>query len=117
MHLVWMSVFVPGMLFVVWAFPAGRQPNIWSVAFAVAMLGLAGVVGFDLFGYFSQGEALSGGFMRAVFAVITTTDIPLIALAVGSLACWILTRRKGSSSGRSVNHVASRSADRHSLED
>ena len=116
MHLVWMSVFVPGTLFVVWAFPAGRQPIIWSVIFGVAIAGLAAVVGLDLFVFFTQrGGGLSHGPMRAVFAVIMSTDFPLVALAVGSFACWMVSRRKHRSINRAGSYVPTHSAKDRSL--
>lgn len=93
MHLIWMSLFVPGMLFVVWAFPQSRQPSIWLISFALAIIGLAAMIGIDLFGFLSDGGQLEHGFMRAVFAVIMETEIPYVALAVGSVANWMISRR------------------------
>ena len=118
MHLVWMSVFVPGTLFVVWAFPAGRKSIIWSAVFGVAIAGLAAVVGLDLFVFFTQrGGSLSHGPMRAVFAVIMSTDFPLVALAVGSFACWMVSRRNHCSIDRAGSFVPTPSAKERSREE
>ena len=92
MHLIWISLFVPGMLFVVWAFPQSRNPNIWLLSFTIAIIGLAILVGNDLIGFFSQGGQLKHGFMRAIFAVVMSIEVPCIALAIGSVSNWILSK-------------------------
>jgi hypothetical protein len=118
MHLVWMSIFVPGALFVVWSFPARRQPNIWLVVLGIAIAGLAVVIGFDLFEYFTKrGGQLPHGFMRAVFAVIMSTDFPLVALAVGGFTGWMLTSGKRRSIDRAGSDEPNASAKQRSPEE
>ena len=111
-----MSIFLPGTLFIVWAFPAGCQPRIWSAVFGIAILGIAVVIGLDLFGFLTQGGKISDGFMRAVFAVVMMIDIPLVALAVGSLACWLLTRGNRRINDRASCEAAAVSTTERSLE-
>lgn len=80
-----MSLLVPGMLFVVWAFPESRRQNIWLVSFAIAVLGLVGVIAIDLFGFLADGGEPSQVFVRALFAAITATEMPFVAMAIGSI--------------------------------
>lgn len=84
---------LPGMLFVVWAFPECRHSRIWLISFVIAILGLVGVIGFDWFRYFSDRGRLDHGFMRAIFAVIMSTNLPLVGLATGSIVNWMISRR------------------------
>ena len=93
MHLIWLSFVVPGMLCVLWTVPESRQPWIWLISFAIAILGLVGIIGFDLFGFLAGGGNSEHGFMRAVFALIMLTDVPLVALALGSSLNWLISRR------------------------
>jgi hypothetical protein len=82
------------MLFVVWAFPESRRPKVWATMLGVALLGILGVIGLDLFSFFSNGGQLADVWMRAIFSVIMSTDIPVVALAVGSVVNWVITRRQ-----------------------
>ena len=93
MHLIWLSVVLPGMLFVVWAFPDSRRRSIWWLCLAIASLGCVGWVGLDLISYVSGGG--KGPFMRALFALIMSTDVPVVALLIGSVINVAISNRFG----------------------
>ena len=97
MHMIWMSTVIPTLLFVVWAFPATRVPSIWSLCLEIALLGIAVVIGIDLIVFIRGGGQWQHAFMKAVFTVIMNTDIPLLALAMGSVINWTISRRFGRS--------------------
>ena len=83
------------MLFVVWVFPVTRVPAIWSLCLGIAILGMTVVVGIDLFAFFRGGGQWQHALMRSVFSVIKNTDIPFLALALGSVFNWAISRRAG----------------------
>ena len=93
MHMIWMSLVLPGMLFVVWSFPEARDTRIWLVGFLIAIVCLIAVIGIDLVPFLSKGGKAEHGFMRALFAVIMATDLPVVAFVVGSAVTWMVSRR------------------------
>lgn len=93
MHLIWFSIVLPGMLCVVWMLPESRQPWIWGLTFGIAVLGLIGLVGFDLYAFLSGGGKSEDGLRRAVFAILTATEIPFIAMAIGSAINWLISKK------------------------
>jgi hypothetical protein len=88
MHMIWLSIVIPSMLFVVWAFPVTRHRSVWSLCLGIAVLGLVGLIGFDLFVFFQQGGQWQHGFMKSVFSLLMNTDVPLVPLALGSFINW-----------------------------
>ncbi len=85
------------MLFVVWAFPESRHRKIWGFCFLLAMLGVAGIILLDLFSS-SGSTAKHGAWLGPMFAVLTATDIPVVALAIGSAINWFVSRKNPASS-------------------
>ena len=80
-------------MFVVWTIPKSRNPRIWLICLGVATLGLLGVIGIDLFDYNAFKGPMDKSFNRAVFAVIMSTDWPLVALVIGSIINWTISKR------------------------
>ncbi|MFK7767478.1 MAG: hypothetical protein AB8B55_09680 [Mariniblastus sp.] len=93
MHLIWFSIIFPLSLFVIWAYPATRIKVIWSLCFLIAILGLVGVIGFDLYFFFAAGGEAKHSGMRALFAIIMNTDIPFFQLAIACGLNWTLSIR------------------------
>ncbi len=86
---------VPAMAFLVWAVPATRDPRIWLFCLIVALIGLFGIMAVDVGLFLIGGGKISESFQRAVFAVITSTDFPFVAIAIGSVINeWVTRRRK-----------------------
>ena len=81
------------MAFLIWAIPETRNPRIWRFCFVFAIVGLIGYMVFDVSRYLIGSGKANEGFMRAVFAMITSTDFPFVAVAVGSVINGWLTRR------------------------
>jgi len=103
MHMIWFSVVIPSMLFVVWAFPMTRLPSIWSLCLGIAVLGIVGLVGFDLFMFLNQDGQWRDAFMKSVFSVAMNTDIPLVQFGLGCVINWAISRRIGFSGKRQLS--------------
>ena len=89
MHLIWMAIVVPGMFLIPWSSVSSRAPLIWKITGAVSLLGILSWIGIDLTQYLATDTARpSESFQRAAFAVITLTNVPLIAIGVGSVVNW-----------------------------
>lgn len=93
MHMIWFSAILPLAGFIVWVYPATRIKRIWSLCFAVAVLGLISVVGFDLYFFLKGGGVWKDCGMRALFSIMTSTDIPFFQLLVASVMNWVLSGR------------------------
>ena len=95
MHSVWVGLTLPIMVFLVWGFSAMRRRRIWLGCLALALVGIAVVAGLDLQQFLAEGGATGDIFRRIVFKIATATDLPLVAIAIGSVAnlllccfCW-----------------------------
>ena len=95
MHLIWISLVVPGMLFVAWGFPDARRRSIWWMCLAIALFGGVAWVGFDLTLYLSGGG--KNTLMRLVYAMIMSTDFPIVAMTIGSVLNLVICRNAKSS--------------------
>jgi hypothetical protein len=98
MHLIWLSAVLPAMLFAVWAFPAARDRRIWELCLTVALLGIAVLITLELAGFFPAAGHPHSLLTRLTMLMLTTTDLPVMAFAIGSLLNWTLSNRTRPSS-------------------
>lgn len=92
MHLIWLSVVVPSLLFVVWAFPDSRHPKVWLACFGLALAGLLVVIGLDIAS--SSGNTAQHGWPKGqVYTVLQTTSFPLVAAIIGCIISWGVAKR------------------------
>jgi hypothetical protein len=103
MHMIWFSIVVPAMVFVVWAFPITRSTSIWSLSFGIAIPVIACLAGFDVFVFIQQGGSWSGVLKRSVFSLAMNTDIPMIQFSLGCIVNWAISKRTGIPGGRQSN--------------
>ena len=93
MHAIWLSVFVPTIFFLVWAIPEFRYRRIWLACLGVATTALVVFVGFKVQQLPGAAEFLP---QKAIFALVTSIDLPLLAIFAGSainlVSCWILPK-------------------------
>lgn len=106
MHMIWLSSVIPGMLFVIWAFPATRRPWIWSLCLGIALLGIVAITGADLAGYLSSGGTPANSFKRLIYTLILSRDIPVVALALGSMLNWLITKFLSRATSQAEAHTA-----------
>lgn len=84
-----------------------RSRRIWLVCLAVASLVIVGFTGFDLQQYLAGGGAVGDSFQRVIYKIVTTADLPLVAVWIGSainvVGCgWM----SGSGLGSSVDSTS-----------
>ncbi len=84
MHLIWLSLFVPTMVFVWNQFLAAQLLKVWVICAGIGVVGLGAVVGVDFVSFLGSvgGEY---NMNRTLFALLTTHNFPLIAFLVGSV--------------------------------
>ena len=92
MHLIWLAMCVPPMLFAAVTIPAMRSTTIWAIGFAVTLLTLALFVAFDLQTITSNDVSAQLVPQQIAFSVIRFTDFPLLALVLGSFFTLLLVR-------------------------
>ncbi|MEM7784974.1 MAG: hypothetical protein AAF623_16615 [Planctomycetota bacterium] len=93
MHLTWIALIVPGMFLIPWASPASRRPLIWKLTGFAAIFTLICWLGIDLLSYLATDGLVGESPMRIIYAVLTLTDVPLLALILGSFLNWISFRK------------------------
>ncbi len=104
MHSVWLGLVVPIMFLLIWAYPVLRARRIWLICLAVVSLVIAGFAGFDLQQYLAGGGATGDSFRRVIYKLVTMTDLPLVALWIGSVVnvlCCSWMSRSGASADSS----------------
>jgi len=100
MHSVWLGVALPIMIFLIWGFPVMRSRRIWLGCLALALVGIAVVAGLDLQQYLAKGGEAGESLSRIAFKIATTTDLPLVAISIGSIVnflccCFLRTDSHG----------------------
>ena len=107
MHSVWVGLTLPIMVFLIWGFPAMRRRRIWLGCLVLALVGLSVVAGLDLQQYLAEGGATGDSFRRIVYRIATATDLPLVAIAIGSfvnfLCCFWVTKSSSQQDPESAN--------------
>jgi hypothetical protein len=94
MHLIWLSLVLPAMFLMPWASKKMRLPKLWLAVFASALIGILIYVGIDLAQFFSNQGQANQGTMRVLFAVMSMTELPLIALAIGGIINWVYSKKQ-----------------------
>jgi uncharacterized integral membrane protein len=94
MHLIWLSLVLPAMFLMPWASKKMRLPKLWLAVFASALIGILIYVGIDLAQFFSNQGQANQGTMRVLFAVMSMTELPLIAIAIGSTINWSYSKKQ-----------------------
>jgi len=100
MHSVWLGLTLPIMIFLIWGFPAMRSRRIWSGCLALALVGIGVVAGLDLQQYLATGGEAGESLSRIAFKIVTSTDLPLVAISIGSIVnflccCFLRTDSRG----------------------
>jgi len=84
-----------------------RSRRIWLACLTLASVGIAVVAGLDLQQYLAKGGATGDSFRRILYKLATATDLPLIAIAIGSLVnffcCFWVTKSSSQQDPESVN--------------
>jgi hypothetical protein len=86
MHLIWLSLVLPPMGFAVWAFPKTRRPDLWLFCLQICLIALAAWTGWRLL---SSVGLMEVNFQRIMFALITSFELPIVALALGCAGNWL----------------------------
>ncbi len=93
MHLIWLSAILPAMLFIVWAIPAARDRKIWELCLTLALLGIVVLITLEFAGFFPAAGHPHSLLTRITMLILTTTDFPVVAFAIGSIINWTVSKR------------------------
>jgi len=89
MHLIWLSLVLPPMSFVVWAFPQTRVHDLWLFCLQICLVAFTAWVGWRLLTSVSLQEI---NFQKIIFALITSIELPIFALPLGCAINWLTSR-------------------------
>jgi hypothetical protein len=97
LHGAWLVLLVPPTVWVMHRWSARR---LWLTGIALTtagVLGLVAVVGRDLLSWLSWVAPEQQRYLgqRMLYAIVTTTDLPLVQFTVVGMVCWIAGKRRG----------------------
>ncbi len=90
MHAIWLSVVAPPLFCTMWVRPTVRSPKLWIMIFGCTTLAACLLIGIDLVPYLYAGGAINLLLKRALFVLVTATDLPVLALCLATAACWLV---------------------------
>jgi hypothetical protein len=93
MHLIWLSVVLPPMAFIVLNFRQTRRLEIWARCFWIALVVTAIWTGVGWFSMETQASIFTPQAM--LYALVTSHQLPILAMTTGSAMNWLIVRTAG----------------------
>jgi hypothetical protein len=97
LHGAWLVLLFPPMLWMIRHWPARRLWLTGIILTTIGVVGLAALAGRDLLIWLSWAppEYQRYFWQRIVYAIATSTDLPLVQLIVVGMACWVVGKHRG----------------------
>lgn len=96
-HAMWLTLIGGAAWLSRLAMPVLQSWTPWAGMLLASLIVAVGLLGFDLYRYASMGGATSDLGRRALYKLITWTDLPLVQIAVVCLAQIVVRKRAGRS--------------------
>jgi hypothetical protein len=96
LHGLWVLAFAGLVIWIIKKWPAHRLTVLGLILFFAGLIALASFIGHDLLKWWPTETPTHRKYLiqRALFAVGTTPDIPLIETILAGIALWLAGRRR-----------------------